>query len=143
MKTIYASKHGHSKKVANMFVDCHDATSNPTLDSEIILFVCPTYGDEELHPAMEKFLISITEKTKKYVICELGNYYGYEDFSFGARKIIESHLKKLGWTEFFPSLSLDSMPSIDWQTFNDWKAGLDNAVQNRGRSRSSIDQQND
>jgi flavodoxin len=129
MKTIYASEHGRSKKVAQQFDNFHNAKEMPMLDEDIILFICPTYGDEELHPAMENFLISITEK-KSYVICELGNYYGYDDFSFGAKKIIESHLKQLGWSEFFPSLSLDSMPSIDWKTFNIWKDKLENALQN-------------
>lgn len=130
MKIIYASKHGHSKKVAERFEKCYDVKSNPSLDEDIILFICPTYGDEELSPDMESFIISITESNKMFVICELGNYYGYDDFSFGAKKIIKHSLEELNWVEFFPSLSLDSMPLIDWSTFESWKKELENALQN-------------
>lgn len=133
MKTIYASKHGRSKKVAQRFDNNHNAETYPALDEDVILFVCPTYGDEELPPAMEQFLMSIKEQDKQYVICELGNYYGYDDFRFGALKIIDAHLKNLGWREFFPALSLDSMPYIDWDTFNRWKEELDHALQRHRR----------
>lgn len=130
MKTIYASKHGHSKKVAQRFGECHDAETHPLLDEDVILFICPTYGDEELPLTMENFLCSIIDTEKMFVICELGNYYGYDDFNFGALRIIESHLENLGWREFFPSISLDSMPSIDWETFENWKVKLHHALQN-------------
>ena len=129
MKTIYTSKHGHSKKVAQRFGLCYDSSTFPSLDEDITLFICPTYGDEELPPAMENFLCSITCTKKLFVICELGNYYGYDDFRFGALKIIDAHLKSLGWNEFFPALSLDSMPSIDWTTFENWKRELCHALQ--------------
>lgn len=136
MKTIYASKHGHSKSVAKKFKDCHDVKDNPPLNSNIILFICPTYGDEELPLEMEEFICSIKEKRKLFVICELGNYYGYDSFNFGAKKILKSYLEELGWIEFFPSLSLDSMPQIDWETFERWKKELENALQNHCRTRT-------
>ena len=68
-------------------------------------------------------------KNRQYVICELGNYYGYDDFQFGAMKIIKKHLESLGWEEAFPGVSLDSLPVIDWDVFNQWKENLDNAIQ--------------
>ncbi len=130
MKIIYSSRHGHSRNVAQKFGKCYDVATNPTIDDEIILFICPTYGDQELPEDMENFIYSTSETNRSYVICELGNYYGYDDYNFGALKIIESRLTELKWSKFFKSLSLDSMPSINWNVFNCWKNGLDYAISN-------------
>ena len=139
IKTIYASNHGRSKRVANTFGNCHNVTDNPSLDGEIILFICPTYGDEELPEAMENFINQITIKNKMFCVCELGNYYGYDDFGFGAKRIIQHKLLSLDWHEFFPALSLDSMPIIDWPTLNDWKRRLENAIENYNRNNCQVD----
>ena len=124
IKVIFASKHGHSKKVAETFINCYNVNELPDLDADLFIFICPTYGDEELPLEMEDFLEGLVLKNKEFTVCELGNYYGYDDFEFGASKIIKDYLKNLGWKEFFPSLSLDSLPSIDWEVFYKWKEDL-------------------
>ena len=129
MQIVYDSVHGKTKQVALKFPDASSITQIDKLWADVILFLCPTYGDEELPHNMETFLISLTD-TKMYVICELGNYYGYEDFGFGAKKIIETVLNQKGWTKFHKGLSLDSFPTIDWNTFNKWRKSLEHALQN-------------
>lgn len=124
--TLYASVHGHARQVALRLpnyrsVDYFDGTES----YDFYVFVCPTYGDEELPWAMEDFLMRLTVENKKFTVVELGNYYGYDDFQFGARRLICGVLKSKGWVEAFPSLSLDSLPQIDWEVFNHWKGLLD------------------
>lgn len=130
IQVIYDSNHGKSKIVAHKFNYDVKHISDFKLWADIILFVCPTYGDEELPLNMEKFLINLKTKNKLYVICELGNYYGYDDFEFGAKKIIEQTLIKLNWKNFHNNLSLDSMPTVDWNVFDVWKEGFENALRN-------------
>lgn len=129
-KIIYCSINGRSKRVAKLFENQHDVRNSPTLDSEFIIFICPTYGDAELPLLMEEYLLKIKVKNKLYTTVELGNYYGYDDFTFGAKKIIKNHLSTLNWIEFFPSLSLDSMPKIDLKTFFSWKSQVEDAIKN-------------
>lgn len=93
-------------------------------DYEFVIVVCPTYGDDELPQAMEDYLQRLTVTGKKYTICELGNYYGYDSFHFGAAKIINKVLEGKGWVKSFPGLSLDSLPQIDWPVFDAWKGKL-------------------
>lgn len=127
-QVIYDSNHGKSKIIAHKFDYEVSHVNNAKLWADLIIFICPTYGDEELPADMEKFLINLKLTNKLYVICELGNYYGYEEFEFGAKKIIENCLKTLLWKEFFPSLSLDSLPIIDWNTFYTWKGKLEHVI---------------
>lgn len=131
LQVLYDSKHGHTRKVAELFPCSHHVKKSVILNEKITLFICPTYGDEELPLDMEKYLCELTETNRFYVICELGNYYGYDDFEFGAIKIIEYHLKKLGWNKFYPSFSFDSLPIMDWEPFLKWKERLENAIQNK------------
>lgn len=121
MITLYASIHGHARRVAERLPNPHDVTTNPPV-GDLCVFVCPTYGDEELPLAMEDYLFSIRERGRRYTVVELGNYY--EDFRFGARAIICRHLDSLGWTEAYPSLSLDSLPQVDWAVFEMWRTGF-------------------
>lgn len=131
IQLIYDSPHGKTKFVSSKFnCECVSA-KNAVIWADIVLFLCPTYGDEELPHEMEDFLLSLKIRNKSYVVCELGNYYGYDDFTFGAKKIIEEHLNSLGWDKFYNGISLDSLPKIDWDCFFKWKKGLDHALQNR------------
>jgi flavodoxin len=88
--------------------------------SDLVIIFCPTYGDEELPLGMEDFLLELRVSPKKFVICELGNYYGYDNYQFGALKIIKGHLMGLGWEEFFKPLSLDSLPQVNWEALEKW-----------------------
>ena len=89
---------------------------------DLLIFVSPTYGDEELQCDMELFFqdFQFDLSGKKCIICETGNYYGYDNFQFGAGKIMNYHLKKLKADLFFESLSLDTLPRIDWSHLNKW-----------------------
>lgn len=130
-QVLYDSKHGHSKKVALAISNLAQQVSKQTkICADIVVFVCPTYGDEELPHNMEDFLQALEVKDKKYVICELGNYYGFENFEFGAAKIIEWELNRRGWKKFFPSFSLDSLPEIDWEPWEKWKKELQDVLSN-------------
>lgn len=134
MKTVvlYASSHGSTRRVVKRLAemvqfsfDCFDVRSlkdSSSLDRyEVFLFFCPTYGNEELQPDMERFIINfrLAMSGKQYAICELGNYYGYET-DFGAMKIIRYHLEKLCGKELVSPLSMDSLPKKDWKAFATW-----------------------
>lgn len=86
---------------------------------DLIIFVCPTYGDEELSLGMESFLISLDSGKKDFAVCETGNYYGFDDFSFGSRKIIENWLIGLGWKNM-GGFSFDTYKPIKWDSFEKW-----------------------
>ena len=126
---LYDTVRGKSRKVARRLgFNMASITDNECLDRYgLVIFVCPTYGDEELPGPMEDFLVSLDIRSKSYAICELGNYYGYEDKTFGAMKIIKHHLELLDWCEVVEPLSLDSMPHIDWTEVDVWKEKI-NAI---------------
>lgn len=98
-------------------------TKNPDLDKyENIIIVCPTYGDEELPFEMEDFLLNLKTIKKSFAVCELGNFFGHEK-EFGAANIIRFELEKRKW-KCLDSLSLDSVPEIDWISLKKWKKKL-------------------
>lgn len=121
---LYDSKSGTTKRVIKRFTipfDVYHVSENfDLLQYDWAVFFCPTYGDEELPDQMEDFIWNLSVKDKKFTICELGNYYGYDDLQFGARYLLESSLKSLGWVEHGESLSLDSFPKINWPAFEAW-----------------------
>jgi hypothetical protein len=123
-KTIVlsASKNGKTNQIATAIgIPVLYAEDMPIINSENIILVCANCGDEELPESMEKFLIQLKVKHKKYAICELGNYFGYEWTEFGAATIIRSELEKLNWTPILNALSIDTFPTIDWETFENWQ----------------------
>lgn len=89
---------------------------------DLLFFLTPTYGDQELQEDIENFLVSIHSglKGKKFIIIEIGNYYGYDDYTFGSGKIIRHLLEKYHATEFCEGLSMDSLPLLDWNALNKW-----------------------
>ena len=140
MKTaiLYASSHGRTRKVVSEAVaqlsvrpdvfDVKDVTDPEFLKSyDVLLLFCPTYGDEELQPDMESFLqrFDLDLSGRRFAVCELGNYYGYDDFSFGAGRIIRETLLGRGAEEFCEPLSLDSMPRLNREHLLSWIRLLD------------------
>jgi flavodoxin len=128
--TLYASIHGHTKKVAECLPNPIEVRNAAEISGfDLFVFVCPTYGDEELPLLMEDFLLNIKSSPKDFVVCELGNLFGYEDFRFGPRKIISRFLKDRGWNEVFHGLSLDSLPRINWPIFENWKRDFETWIE--------------
>lgn len=142
MKTVvlYASSHGSTRRVVKTLAetvrfsfDCFDVknlTDSSSMDKyDVFLFFSPTYGNEELQPDMEKFIVNfkLDMSSKYYAICELGNYYGYEA-DFGAMKIIRHHLEKLSGKELVGPLSMDSLPKKDWTAFATWCGKLNQTL---------------
>ena len=101
---------------------------------DLFLVFSPTYGDAELQPDMEQFIarFDLTLADKYYAICELGNYYGYDDFEFGAMKIIRYHLDKLRGNELINPLSMDSLPKKDWEALAAWCKRVNDIVLRSG-----------
>jgi flavodoxin len=138
---LYASSHGRTRKVLGEVLqhlairpdvfDVKEGLKPPQLaDYDLLVFLCPTYGDEELQDDMENFLDDFTLDLagKQFAICELGNYYGYDDFSFGAMRIIRRRLIELRGTELCEPLSLDSFPKTAWGHLLDWVKHLNKTL---------------
>lgn len=90
------------------------------------IFLTPTAGNEELPEPFEALFDQkwVDFSDAFYTICELGNYYGFELFEYGAAKILHQLIRASGGEEFYRTLSLDTLPMIDWELFNVWAEGL-------------------
>lgn len=130
---IYSTQHGRTRRVVNevlkqlavhpVVFELPANTSNlKLLDYDVLMFFAPTYGDEELEAVMEDYFqdLQCDLAGRRFVICELGNYYGYDDFSFGGLHIMRRRLLELNGQEFAPHLSLDSFPRLNWDHVRDW-----------------------
>jgi flavodoxin len=133
---IYGSTSGNSRRVAKRIYESLDhafifnskdygSLADINLKLGITkftyVFVASTWGDGELQIDMENFLLRSSEWNIQddCHIVELGNYYGYDDFEFGALKHIENFAEKLK-IRMLSVLSVDSMPRIDWDTLESW-----------------------
>jgi flavodoxin len=98
------------------------ATPDELEAHELVLLITATYGDQELHDNMEELLIAIAKgiEGKRYIICEIGNYYGYDDYTFGAARIIDSCLKASGGIRSMKFASIDSLPKLDLVAMDKW-----------------------
>mgnify|MGYP000246946447 FL=1 len=139
---IYGSSRGNTKSVVNRLsdkltfhVDIAEASS--ILDAELLskydllLFFASTWGDGELQIDMENFFIRhrTNLNSKPYAICELGNYYGYDDFEFGALHIMQNQLEQWNGYELVEPFSMDSLPHKDWDSLNRWCELLNHNVE--------------
>lgn len=138
---LYGSNLGNSRLVASRLpellqfaVDVIDIST--VLDEallsqyDLLIFLASTWGDGELQVDMENFFVryQFDLQGKPYAICELGNYYGYDDFEFGALRIMQHHLKLWGGREFLEPFSMDSLPRKDWGGLTRWCDLLNRAV---------------
>lgn len=141
---LYGSTHGKTRKVVAEVLprlgirpDVFDVKDRPgaaeLAASEVLLFFCPTYGDEELQADMEEFLagFSLDLSGRHFAICELGNYSGYDNFSLGAMRIIRAHLLRMNGIELCEPLSLDSFPRLHWGHLFDWVERLNTRLNER------------
>jgi len=139
---IYGSTRGNTRLVAtrmpsNLHFDADVRNVTSLEDSsvlrryDLLLFLASTWGDGELQVDMEQFFVRqhIDLAGKHYAICELGNYYGYDDFEFGALRVMQHQLQQWGGREFIEPLCMDSLPRKDWAGFARWCNLLNRAVE--------------
>jgi|LakMenE01Jun11ns_1017448.scaffolds.fasta_scaffold9888894_2 flavodoxin len=130
---IYGSSRGNTRLVVNRLserldfhIDLAEASTlldaNTISEYDLLLFFASTWGDGELQIDMENFFIRnlINLNGKPYAICELGNYYGYDDFTFGASYIMKKLLEKWNGYELIEPFSMDSFPYKDWDSLARW-----------------------
>lgn len=79
-------------------------------------------GDEELPQPMEDYLFNLKQFNKKYLVCELGNYFGFENYC-GSKKVACQILDSLGWIKI-SEVSLDSLPKLDLISLEIWLNNL-------------------
>lgn len=138
---VYGSTRGNTRKVAERLRDAlthpvtliradelHDAKQLNSFT--VVLFFASTWGDGELQQDMESLLLRMPLRLdgKRYAVCELGNYYGYDDFEFGALRILQHFLNASGGIELLPPFSMDSLPTKDWLGLQRWTAELEQAL---------------
>lgn len=101
-----------------------DAAVSPSAVTsfDMVFFLTATYGDQELNDAVEEFVLRMdTDLSKvKYLVCEVGNYYGYDDYTFGSGMIIERFLDGRKAKRVMKTNSVDSLPRIDWKQVDAW-----------------------
>lgn len=138
---IYGSTTNNTRKTAerlpeflNFAVDVVDVKAlndvNVLKDYDLLIVMASTWGDGELQVDMEEFFVrhQIALNGQPYTICELGNYYGYDDFEFGASKIMDYYLQQWGGRELVESFSQDSLPRKDWHNLERWCQVINQAV---------------
>lgn len=111
-----------------MICECFAAEDNPNLEEfGTIIIVASNMGDEEISQPMEDYLFAIKDREKEYFICELGNYFGLEEYC-GCKKVIFQILDILNWKKL-SDISLDSFPNLDIEKLESW---IKNALLNDG-----------
>jgi flavodoxin I len=139
---IYGSSRGNTRLVVNrlsekldFYIDIAEVSTlldpNKIMEYDLLLFFASTWGDGELQIDMENFFIRhlINLNGKPYAICELGNYYGYDDFTFGAAYILKNLLEKWNGYELVESFSMDSFPLKDWNSLARWCNLINNNIE--------------
>jgi len=129
MLILHNNKTGNNALVAKFLskhfkCPCFTVEENPCISKfKIILFIIPNKGDEELPDAMEEYICKIKERNKKYIICELGNYFGLENYC-GCKKVAFKLLDKLEW-EKISDISIDSLPNLNFSQVEEWVHSLE------------------
>lgn len=86
-----------------------------------LVIVTPNHGDAEVQEEVERFLLARGQGVQQWVVVEIGNYGGFDDWSFGARERIALFLKQIGKSdEALPGVGIDTLPRIDWTTLDRW-----------------------
>ena len=85
---------------------------------DTFIFILSNVGDEELPPEMEEFLFKLKLKKKSYFVCELGNYFGFEDYC-GCKKELFKIMDQLEW-KLISDVSIDSLPKLDKVKLDQW-----------------------
>lgn len=88
------------------------------------IIVVPNYGDGEIQAGVESFLVGTRVSFRRFSILELGNYYGFDEWGYGAADKIHRLLAERQGEQFFSHLSMDTLPKMDWTTLDRWIAAL-------------------
>lgn len=121
---LHNNKTGNNALVAEIICEkfgCGSvaADSNPDLSPfDLVIVVVSNTGDEELSQPMEDYLFNLRLEGKRYFVCELGNYFGFENYS-GCKKVAFKLLDELGWDRL-GDVSIDSLPTLDTVKLNEW-----------------------
>ena len=93
---------------------------------KLFVFLTPTAGNEELAEPFERLFDreDLNFSHSEYAVCELGNYYGYDLYEYGAAKTLRRLIEGRGGRQFHPMLSLDTLPLTDWELFDGWAESL-------------------
>lgn len=86
---------------------------------DFVVLVVANYGDEELQPDMEAYLLDCEAYIIRFALCELGNYFGFEDDCFGCKKEILRLARERNW-ECVSHVSVDSYPELDETKLRRW-----------------------
>lgn len=117
-------------KTISAHLSCEFVTAedNPDINThDIVIFVIPNTGDEEIVQPMENYLLGLTGTCpKQYAVCELGNYFGFENYC-GCKKVAFKILDTFNWT-LFSDVSLDSLPKLDEAGLEKWLVELDYSI---------------
>jgi len=128
MIVLHNNNRGNNQKVATMLAErfrCPTvaAEDNPDLaPHDPIILVIGNTGDEELPQPMEDYLFGLTVTGKRYHVCELGNYFGFENYK-GCKKVAMKLLDALGWKKL-SDVSLDSLPTLDTESLEAWASAI-------------------
>lgn len=138
---VYGSTWGNTQKVVQRLpawlsfpIDIVNVKSladdRPFANYDLLVFFTSTSGDQELQADMEAFFVSSKPRLngKPYAVCELGNYFGYDDFDFGAEHILSFLLREAGGQELIPPFSMDTFPNRDWNGLARWCSLLNESV---------------
>jgi hypothetical protein len=86
-----------------------------------LVMVAANHGDAEVPEDIEKFLQRRGSEIDRWVVLEIGNYYGFDDWSYGARERIALYLDSIRkGGEVVPGAGIDTLPHIDWVTLDRW-----------------------
>ena len=125
---IYSHNGGNAQRVADIVAGklacpLYTVTAAPDVSQySPIIFVIPNRGDEELPAQVEDYLCGLTVRGKPYHLCELGSFFGLEEYK-GCKVVIERLLWSLGWS-VLSVVSVDSTPTVDMAAVEGWLNGI-------------------
>jgi hypothetical protein len=86
-----------------------------------LIIVTSNLGDEEVPEELERFLVKRGNEVRNWTIVEIGNYYGFDDFNFGAGNRIAMHFRDFeNAKQVLIGVGIDSLPFIDLRTLDAW-----------------------
>ncbi len=86
-----------------------------------LIIVTSNLGDEEVPEDLERFLVKRGKEVENWTIVEIGNYYGFDDWNFGAGNRIAMYFRGFeSASQSLTGVGIDSLPLIDFRTLDSW-----------------------